>query len=331
MKKLSYTIVNVLLLLIVIGALASFLAGFIPPEQIPVLQLIPVFDLLFLSIILLISVLTISQSHLLYLRLMVLLLVAFVFISNNKLPIGADAAENGSPTYRLVCLNVAQLSNDTVAVDDYVKKIRQLDPDFVFLQEFGLYYKWPDVTAMAQDFADQINMRYFDFTPKRGNIFGTALFSKQPISSIDTIFQLLSETNEAKRYSIDLTSAQLVVTNVHLMSYNIMGASSLSIERMSFQIDERTNQVDRVLDLPNDLILGDFNFPAGSFNYQRFTDRYADAYRGCLLPTHRFVLARLDHVFHSDNIRVLSRTVKTFSFSDHRALIVDFQVMAEST
>jgi endonuclease/exonuclease/phosphatase family metal-dependent hydrolase len=233
----------------------------------------------------------------------------------------------------VLSVNVGQFSNDTAVVNEVVHIIQTHAPDLLCLQEFGLYYKWPDLASVSADFSKRVQMPYFDFTPYPGNIFGTAIFSKYPIEQCDTLFSMLSHTNEAKSYLIHLDSGHHVrIMNMHLQSYNIMGHEKTD-KSLRARIDEtlarRHSQVHLLLDRPADLLVGDMNASPGSIYYRELAGRYRDAQRSFgqgLLPTHAWIPTRLDYILVNKNLPILRFERLTDFPSDHYGLFAEIGI-----
>lgn len=228
----------------------------------------------------------------------------------------------------LLTLNVAQFSNDTSKVSLVVKMIREVRPDIILLQEFGLYHMWPDVNSMSQEFAKRINCTYYHFAPHAGNIFGTAVFSRYPILHSDLIFNELSQTNEGWKFLIAFPSDTLNLINVHLQSFNFQSENRLPIDEvMAKQLIQMRLVLcayDRRL---STVFCGDFNNVAGSKVYTLIDQYFNDAALKMglgWLPTLKNLPLRIDHVFYDNSIGVNSIELYLNAPSDHAALLVDF-------
>jgi endonuclease/exonuclease/phosphatase family metal-dependent hydrolase len=228
----------------------------------------------------------------------------------------------------LLTLNVGQFSNDTSKVSSVVKMIREVRPDVIALQEFGLYHKWPDVNSMSQEFAKRINCTYYHFDPHAGNIFGTAVFSKYPILHSDLIFNEPSQTNEGWRFLIAFPSDTLNLINVHLESFNFQSKNRLPIDEvMSKQLIQIRSVLSNYDSRSSTVFCGDFNNIAGSKVYtlidQSFNDAALEKGVGWL-PTLKTPPFRIDHIFYNQSIGVNSIELYMDAPSDHAALLVDF-------
>lgn len=313
--------------LLVCAGLLYLVVGFIPVTWLPIAQLLPATSWL----LLIASIFLLALSWLLSSAKQPALIATIVTGSLLVFQYGAPHLQWSEPsdsnsTVRMLTLNVQQFQNDTQHVSQVINLLSHYDADIVFLQEFGLYYKWPDIAAVSTDFSNRTSYPYYDFTPLEGNIFGTACFSKFPIQRVDTIFQLLSNTNEAKAYDIDLGGYTLHVINAHLMSYNLNGKADPEDLSLSSCVVMRQEQLEALLKLPQDLMVGDFNSVPGDRLYHTIVGHYRDVFNGFLQPTHRLIPVRIDHVFASD--RFVADHVEIIGEfpGDHRALLVDFSL-----
>ncbi|MEQ9187151.1 MAG: endonuclease/exonuclease/phosphatase family protein [Cryomorphaceae bacterium] len=232
----------------------------------------------------------------------------------------------------VLCLNVGQFNNDTIDVQSTIEEIKRHDPDILCLQEFGLYYTWPDVASVAKDFSEKTGLSHYDFTPHPGNIFGTAVFSKFPILSVDTVFNMLSATNEAKSYVIDVNGMEVKLMNMHLQSYNILGpkhgGNSLDDDLVE-TLSRRRSQVRILVKHKADIVVGDLNASVGSFYYETVANKWRDVQRAFgmgLLPTHAYVPTRLDYIFTRKRMRPISFERLTGFPSDHYGLLATLAI-----
>lgn len=184
--------------------------------------------------------------------------------------------------------------------------------------------------SVAENFARLIHKPYFHFAPKSGNIFGTAIFSDLEIVSIDTVFQLLSHTNEAKVYGIAHLGDTLRIANVHLQSYNLLGkGSGKLLTQCTKAITARLDQCRQLLRQPAlDLMVGDFNAAPGSEVYKMLEENHRDVLRDQGLgfyPTHRILPLKLDYAFATPRLRTENATLHTKTGSDHKAIILNIK------
>lgn len=322
MRYLLTAILSALVLLTIMSALVPFThSGFIP-----YLQILPSFDHLLWVSAVVVAIIAILLKYKPFLPVINLLLITCLILwrSHDSTRVIEKPVEQ---ELTVLCLNVGQFANDTAVVEETIERIKELDPDIVCLQEFGLYYKWPSVQAVAEDFSNRIHRDHYDFSPYPGNIFGTAIFSKFPIIEKDTIFSMLSATNEAKAYVLDIGDDELRLVNMHLQSYNLFGRhrGEHSMEDDLIEtLSRRKSQVGVIRRQKADVVVGDMNSSAGSYYYEMIAGKWNDVQLACgkgLLPTHAVLPTRLDYVFTRRNIQPISLDRVTDFPSDHYGLL----------
>ena len=249
-----------------------------------------------------------------------------ILIVSRSVPEHPSDHIDGKRSFRLLTLNVGQLSNDTSVAQAVLRGVRSLNVDVVCFQEFGLYYKWPDTESVAKDYSERLDMPYHDFTPHPGNIFGTACFSRYPILSVDSVFQRLSETNEAKYYRLLIDGDTLHLINLHAQSYNLFNEKESApwSSRVSDALKRRRLQADRVVELEADVVVGDLNASIGSYPHSALHERFLDVQLEAgfgLTPTHNWVPTRLDYIWIRKSMHFSDfQLIKSFP-SDHHALV----------
>ena len=324
-------IITVFLWALVLLILASAIVPFTHSAFLPYFQILPSFDLVFWmgALGLLIATSLRKRSPVLPVFTFLLATALLVWRGYGSLP---DFEDKPHEKVTVLCLNVGQFNNDTAAVNGTIEEINLHHPDILCLQEFGLYYKWPDVASVAKDFSERTGLAYYDFTPYPGNIFGTAVFSRYPILSSDTIFNMLSATNEAKSYVFDVHGQELRLTNMHLQSYNLMGSkngASNSGDDLVETLSRRRSQVKILVQHKADIVVGDLNASVGSIYYETIANKWRDvqrAYGMGLLPTHAYVPTRLDYIFTRKRMRPVAFERLTDFPSDHYGLLATLAI-----
>jgi len=326
--KIFHSIVTICAAHLVLFVVLNIAAGYEVFSFVPWLQILPSFDLMMwlLAALLLVSSVLLGGEWLLPLG--AFFLISFLLIiRHHSQTIHLESEIPATDTLKIVSLNVGQFSNDTAVVVQCIKLIQEEKPDAVCLQEFGLYFKWPDVYSVAADFAKRAGYLYFDFTPKRGNIFGTAFFSNHEITTIDTVFQLLSHTNETKIYSLNVHGKHVSIANVHLQSYNLFSSrDALTFGSVMNAIEMRNEQVHWLVDAQPNIIVGDLNASPGTIVHSRLCDDYVDVqlnFGNPFSPTHQVFPTRLDYVFVVENFKPISFRLSAKSPSDHKMLVAE--------
>ena len=258
-------------------------------------------------------------------------LAASVLLITTTRTHGTEAVQrNDVMGVRVLSLNVNQFQNDSVKAALVAEYIAQQDCDLVLLQEFGLYYKWPDVVSMTEAFRNEVDMPYAHFQPHKDNIFGTAIFSKHPIQHSQLIFNQRGDCNEAWQHVIHLPHGELSVINVHLQSYNWSQGLSGSKEKGPLAVARKQLQqirlIDSVLNVNDQhaVVAGDFNASISSPALQNWHQKLAQPMaksKWRFMPTYQWLPLQIDQVWIGLNhpARV---DVDCGAPSDHAALVV---------
>jgi endonuclease/exonuclease/phosphatase (EEP) superfamily protein YafD len=287
------------------------------------LVLLPISIILLALIFILKQRLYLVSSH-------VFLLFSLVFFwLKDQVPKGEEKFEEVSASVLFYNHNVHQFYDDTIVFNGIAKQIKESEAQIVCLQEFGLMQYWPNIRSVAEEFSKKIDLPYYDFTPTKGNVFGTAVFSKYPIQNVATVFQLLGRTNEAKMYTVDVLTQQLKFVNLHLHSFNLPSVFKDNESTVSQILNLRKEELASVLSFKSkaDVLLGDFNLLPGSQLYNAIVDEnYLDAQRqkgNVLEPTYPGIMNRIDYVFLRSFILIERFEMLEKAGSDHTALLVE--------
>jgi endonuclease/exonuclease/phosphatase (EEP) superfamily protein YafD len=317
--------------IIVLCCTASFVAAYVPFNFLPWLQLFPILDIFLVGLAMLNILIGPKYPGNTYGK-PGTLLIAFTILIFHSYPTGDFAIGTSSQNseLKLISLNVNQFQNDTGVVNQIISQLRLENPDVILLQEFGLYYKWPDVNSVASDFSTRIELPYYHFDPHTGNIFGTAIFSRYPITDSKLLFNMLSHTNEAWKHNLLVNGHSLDIVNVHLQSFNLSTNSDRpEYQSLSKVISEQAIQTNQVLDAINNqtstVIAGDFNVVRGSRILRQFENNFQSAidaknisFDGSL----KYSPIRIDHAFCSKTIGILNSRFDSNFESDHKALVL---------
>ena len=329
--KIFDSIVTICTALLVLFIVLNAAAGYEVFVSFELIQLLPSFDFIFwvLASMSLVLVIAAGGKRIALLIVFFILSIQLIFRHSDH-SFDLSVEHSSKDTLKVLSLNVGQFSNDTAVVNQCIHLIRSEKADIVCLQEFGLYYKWPDVESVASDFARRTGFKYYDFSPKQGNIFGTAIFSKHEITQIDTVFQLLSHTNEAKLYQLDVNGISITVANIHLQSYNLFSSrDSLSLSSIRKAIAMRNEQVKMIIKTQSDIMLGDFNASPGTIVHNLLCDEYIDvqgSFGNAFSPTLQVFPTRLDYVFVGSRFVVNSSYLNARFPSDHKALVAKIAI-----
>ena len=287
--------------------------------------ILPVFDFILLLVSICFLFYSVFTQKLLRLSSLAFILMLSIWVVRNG-AISYNSTELQGERISLFSLNVGQFNNDTSQVNFIANKILELQPDIVALQEFGLYYKWPNIESMTNDFSSKIGYSHYYFKPHSGNIFGTAVFSKYPIIRSELIFNELSRTNESWKHLVVINNDSIWIVNTHLESFNFSGDNPLPIpEVMKRQMEQARLILRSDFSNHKTVICGDFNAVSGSPCYQLFSKEFEDVLLESgmgWLPTHKTIPVRIDHFFRNMNTTVSNIKLVWDTPSDHAGLLV---------
>ena len=214
----------------------------------------------------------------------------------------------GSQTVRLVHWNVCR---GCLGWSETVETLRRWDADLLVLSE---YPKWMDVRMTAEALGSNF----------QGRRFGTlALFAREAKTGVES---LLNEYElEVHRISWERSGGGEPV-RLRILAVDVVASARVPRDPQLLRIQQAIGR-----ELP-DLVVGDFNAPRRSWRLSRLPLGYRDAYdlagRGWAgtWPS-PFPLWAIDHVIAGPRVRVRSYRLPWSSRSDHRAQLVELEVL----
>jgi endonuclease/exonuclease/phosphatase family metal-dependent hydrolase len=167
--------------------------------------------------------------------------------------------------------------------------------------------------------------------------FGNAIFSKYPIVRQESFFThgsynpdltpdtLINNTRNAQLIQLDITGKQLCLANHHAHWEPTPEGSSVSAERMqqiSSKLAEQTGPV---------IFAGDLNVNPGTPTMQVLPEQLKDLTAVYKVPSTLSVLGKVhnvacDHILVNDAIKVRDFHVSDELVSDHKALVLEFDI-----
>lgn len=226
--------------------------------------------------------------------------------------------ETDAPVMRAMLINVHTQNGDAGRV---AAAIRAANPDLLVLEEINA--RWmADLARLSDSYPHSI-------VQSREDNFGIALFSKFPLDYGGVV-----AVGDAGVPSL-VASVTLAQTNLLVIATHPIPPAGREYSRW------RNNQLDRLRDnvRPSHpvLLLGDLNVTPWSAHFRRLVacTGLRDSARGFgVQPTWQFynpfLRIPLDHCLHSQEVVIVDRRVGPDVSSDHRPLIVDFALRAES-
>ncbi len=242
-------------------------------------------------------------------------------------------AESGAMTFRFLTYNIHA---ESVQLQPLLDVIRSVAADVVAIQELS--------PAMADSMATELRdvYPYQALHPNVENaIWGQGVLSRYPI--VEDEYWRISLGHQRVKFNIN--GMPVVLYNTHPVHPFLLRDGAV------FNMQPHRNEVDEVLrrvarDTVPIVVAGDFNMTDQVDDYARLTQRLGDTYRevgwglGLTFPdfsarqTLPFdapllerlgrPLARIDFIFHSDDLQALSAQVwPTSGGSDHRPIVAE--------
>lgn len=236
---------------------------------------------------------------------------------------------SGLVKYSIYTQNVHQFGGDSANINFIVDQIKLVDPDIVFLLEFGLKSAWPAKQVVIEEFAQRCGYAYYNFSPQRDNIFGIAILSKYPIIANDLIFEYRGITNQARFLKFEHSGDTFTVVAAHFQSFNL-AKSVKNIQAISNTLMLHKSEINEVFcqKYEPDIILGDFNESEfGPIIERTRNEKYVDIQRQsgkAYISTYVPLNIRLDFAFVKQNLaQDYDIEVLGSAGSDHRALLLN--------
>lgn len=244
--------------------------------------------------------------------LLALLAIVALFLTSSR-PVAAPASAG---LLRIMTFNIQQ-GFDKVGDEDLpgqLAAIRRVAPDLLALQESDTARIANGNVDAVRFFADNLGMySYYGPTSTTGT-FGIALLSKYPIQEPRTFFM----------YSAgEQTAAIQAQIQVGSTPYNVF-VTHLGNDGPMVQLQDVLQRVD---DLPNVILMGDFNFTPLTPQYDLATQSLADAWR-IRWPTGRQIAGledRIDLILVSPGTQVREAEYVPNPDSDHPYLYIVVQ------
>lgn len=247
------------------------------------------------------------------------LFTACLLTFNWLLPLRLNLKESPGP-YRLVTLNIQ--SQDTNVVQAIVQ-LRELDPDFICLQEI---WQRPELEIATKYLPNYKLLGAATDEYKRKNFNEGTFLAVREDWSVDQ----LSLKEESALAKVSRGNNKLVVVSVHAPR-----SKSFYPAGLKETVQEQTQKGEELMnELANFtapcLVAGDFNAPEGGPALKLLDNRFHYAFHqagsgfGLSFPS-KFPFVRIDHVLGTSQIKFTDFETRDFG-SDHLGIIVDFEV-----
>lgn len=336
MGKFFNTIVYWANLIMVFLLLLSFVIPYLPPSRFPTIALLSLLVPLLIILNILFAVYWAFQlRRRFFISATVVVISYFYFNAFYKFSSEGDSLEYKN-TLTVMSYNVRLFNNyEKKALKDGSETMKvyfeEENPDVICIQE---YYVPNNVDFSSYPY------RYEHF--KASNMkLGNAIFSKYPLINKGA-FDFENTGNNTIYADVVKEKDTLRIYSVHLQSIGILPEVTLlqdidntrlrkrfadAFKKQQFQIDAIQSHKQKVKNPV--IICGDFNNTPFSYSYRKMKGTMKDAFRergsglGTTFLFDRFPL-RIDYIFSSEELEVVSFKTLKETFSDHYAIRASF-------
>lgn len=255
--------------------------------------------------------------------------------------------ENDLPTISVLSFNVGTFNFDPENIHLVAELVKKYHPDIVVMQEFRNQDAGDGRKAMRY-ISTLCELPYNDFKHLPYHVHGAAIFSKYPITRVDTLFLPEDEINSGILTTLDTDFGPVAVANVHLTSFHIRAIVENEPElsgklegihtRAKKAISLQQNKVDAILSHLEGfqhpvIIAGDFNATPHSRIINQVSSTFKDSFlesgdgNGWSFKVVGPLGIRIDYQFASHNLQSVSHKVIKEEISDHFPLLVSYQLV----
>lgn len=312
--------------------LISFVLPYLPPKSFPTLSLLSLVVSLLIIVNIIFAIYWAVQFRRRFLVSFTVLLISYFYFNVfYEVSSEGDASQYKNTlsvlSYNVRLFNAYEKNPDTDAPQIIAEMLFEENPDVVCVQE---YYNPNTIDFSGYPY------QYIHFKSEKAKL-GHAIFSKYPL--INTGAFDFEETYNNTLYADVVKGTDTIrIYSLHLQSLGIIPRVSFLQEsdneklrkRVSRAFEMQQNQVEAILahkaKTKHPVILsGDFNNTPFSYSYRKLKDGMQDAFRergnglGTTFKFEGFPM-RIDYIFASNGLDILSFDTMKKTFSDHYAV-----------
>ncbi len=312
--------------------LISFVLPYLPPKTFPTLSLLS----LVVSMLIIVNIIfalywAIQFRRRFFVSFTVLFISYFYFNVFYEISSEEDASNYENTlnvlSYNVRLFNAYEKNPESDASEIISEILTEENPDVVCIQE---YYKPNTIDFSAYKY------QYIHFKSQRAKL-GHAIFSKYPIINTgafdfeetynNTIYaDVVKDDDTIRFYSVHLQSLGIIPR----VSFLQDSVNEKLRKRVSHAFSKQQHQVESIMKHKSQvkkpvIICGDFNNTPFSYSYRKLNDGMQDAFRergnglGTTFNFEKFPM-RIDYIFASETLEVLSFETMEKTFSDHFAV-----------
>lgn len=312
--------------------LISFILPYLPPRTFPTLSLLS----LVVSLLIIVNIIfaiywAVQFRRRFFVSFTVLLISYFYFNVFYEVSSEGDASQYNNTlsvlSYNVRLFNAYEKKPNTDASKIISEMLFEESPDVVCVQE---YYKPNNIDFSAYPY------QYIHFKSEKAKL-GHAIFSKYPLANTGA-FNFEDTYNNTLYADVLKGKDTIRIYSVHLQSLGIIPRVSFLQEsdneklrkRVSRAFEMQQKQVEAILEHKSKtkypvILSGDFNNTPFSYSYRKLKEGMQDAFRergnglGTTFKFEKYPM-RIDYIFASESLEILSFDTMKKTFSDHYAV-----------
>ncbi|MCI4670653.1 MAG: endonuclease/exonuclease/phosphatase family protein [Bacteroidia bacterium] len=345
-KKIGIGIAVILYIIPLLASILGVLAPYLPVGFLTFAQMIPP-SLSLLSLINLLFFLFFITRSIRWGIVSAIAMGLTLWTASQEVKPFSKAGEEPTHSHlKVVSLNVAGFAFEADNVDKVASLLKEIDADVITLQEFR-YHKLDKAQFALGHIAKALQIDYFRFDHRPGNLHGAATFSKYPIVQVDTLFMSRGQINTGIISTIESPIGKVGVANIHLTSYGIK--PKLIKDKSYWEkakelykhgikvVKDQQDKVDQVLEktksYPYPLVVaGDLNAAPHSRIVHHFRKRFQDSFieqgagSGFTYPIWGPYGLRIDYQFAGEELQIHSHEIVRKPVSDHYPVVVCYSL-----
>lgn len=251
-------------------------------------------------------------------------------------------------TIKLASYNVKSFDYQHAKVDSLIDFLKREKVDLLCLQEFR-NYQLSNKQYTQKRIAEKLEFPHHYFIKYPSHVQGVAIFSKYPITQLDTLYISKSEVNGGVLATIETDEGSFGIVNFHLSSFRYKATwddrkkkgwrrTLITIIRDTQKAlrlhDDKIQKIMKAVDgYPHPLLLaGDMNSAPFSHSSMQFAGKFKDSFMergnglGWTIPIWKGWGVRIDYQFASEEWEICNHKIVRQTLSDHYPIIGTYSI-----
>ena len=347
LKRLAFVFLSAIYGLLILLTILGGLAPWMPISLFPLLQILPAVVAFGLPVHLVAMWIYKGKSAK---GVMVAIVGVFLcaWIGLNDWELKKNLLTTESPhDLKLASYNIRNFNFSGTEIDTVLAVLKPLNADVICFQEFRNYRLTKEGPRATEYLAEAMGMPHFIHLRSGKYFQGTALFSRFPIQSIDTLFMPEEEANNGFLMTLEHPKGPIGIGNFHLTSFQFSHVNPDSngveskfrrlIRNGNFRIPQHKKLIQTVLaktkDYPYPLILAaDMNSAPHSHIPHQLHPHFKDAFEeageglGWTFPLWNNLGVRIDYQWLNERVTPLEVKVIRDGQSDHFPMLGTYRM-----